>query len=78
MPKSNNPATPFDLPPSKTIFVPRDALGYIMSIVGPTEAQKDVLRSAIVKKWPAVYEMTRSESVTNTLTEIKVSWRDKK
>lgn len=78
MPKSNDPLTPFDAPPSKTIFIERDPLACVMAISPPTEAQKEILRTAIVKKWPAVYEMTRSEDVTKTLTEIKVLWRDKK
>lgn len=78
MPKPNNPLTPFDLPPSKTIFIDRKALGLVMAVSTPTESQKEILRLSIVKKWPAVYEMTRSKLVTDTLTEIKVSWRDKK
>lgn len=78
MPKPNNPATPFDAPPSKTIFIPRDSLVVVMVIGSPTEKQKETLRSAIVKKWPQVYEMTRSDSVVSTLEEIKVIWRDKK
>lgn len=49
-----------------------------MAVGKPSENQKEVLRTAIVKKWPQVYELTRSDSVTKTLTEIKVSWRDKK
>lgn len=80
MPKSNNaaPLTPFDLPPSKTIFIDRQLLELVMAVGKPSENQKEVLRTAIVKKWPQVYELTRSDSVTKTLTEIKVSWRDKK
>ncbi len=78
MPKQNSPLTPFDLPPSKTIFIDRQSLGCVMAIGNPTESQKEILRTAIVKKWPSVYEMTRSESVGKTLTEIKIQWRDKK
>ncbi len=78
MPKPSSSLTPFDLPPSKTIFIDRKALGLVMAVSTPNESQQEILRTAIVKKWPAVYEMTRSESVTETLTQIKVSWRDKK
>ena len=78
MPKPNKPLTTFDLQPSKTIFISRQELGLIMAVGNPTEPQKEILRTAIVKKWPSVYEMTRSELVEKTLTEIRVSWRDKK
>lgn len=78
MPKPNNPATPFDLPPSKTIFIPRDSLAIVMAIGSPSEAQKEILRNAIVKKWPNAYELTRSDSVVSTLEQIKVIYRDKK
>lgn len=59
---------------SLSIFVQRERIGIVMTMRPLTEAQRSVLTSSTVKKWPKVYELRVSDELMVLLKNIGVAW----
>lgn len=75
---SAKPAKQPKAPPEPRIFVPRGKLSRIYTMTPPSERQRAILATGMVRSWPEVYEMFPTDDVKQVLTELDVAWSDKK
>lgn len=65
-------------PKPERLWVDRAKLSRIMTMKPPTEQQRAVLATGMVRSWPNDYEMFPTPDVKQVLTDLDVAWRDKK